>query len=143
STDGLRLTDEDGIVLEVNDAYCELVGQSREEIVGKYFTEVYADPKDWERMLASYRRNCGREERVGHYQARMTLRNGQTRDFEMSLSAIDSDVRKRIYLTNIRDVTERKQAEERRLKLERKMLDAQRLERLGSLAGGIAHRSEE
>jgi len=37
------------------------------------------------------------------------------------------------------DITERKQAEEERLELERKLLHSQKLESLGVLAGGIAH----
>ncbi len=37
------------------------------------------------------------------------------------------------------DITERRQAEEQRLAFERKMLEAQRLESIGVLAGGLAH----
>lgn len=38
-----------------------------------------------------------------------------------------------------RDITARKQAEEERLVMERKLLDSQKLESLGVMAGGIAH----
>ena len=46
---------------------------------------------------------------------------------------------KEVLFTAWRDITDRKQAEEDRLSLERQMLHAQKLESLGVLAGGIAH----
>jgi two-component system, cell cycle sensor histidine kinase and response regulator CckA len=39
----------------------------------------------------------------------------------------------------MRDITERKQAEQERLEIERRLLHSQKLESLGVLAGGIAH----
>ncbi len=46
---------------------------------------------------------------------------------------------KDVLFTSWRDITDRKQAEEDRLSMERQMLHAQKLESLGVLAGGIAH----
>jgi two-component system, cell cycle sensor histidine kinase and response regulator CckA len=43
------------------------------------------------------------------------------------------------FVLMMQDITERRQAEEQRLALERKMLETQRLESIGVLAGGIAH----
>jgi PAS domain S-box-containing protein len=43
------------------------------------------------------------------------------------------------FVAMVQDVTERRQAEEQRLALERKMLETQKLESIGVLAGGIAH----
>jgi len=43
------------------------------------------------------------------------------------------------FVVMVQDITERRQAEEQRLALQRKILESQKLESIGVLAGGIAH----
>ena len=44
SVDGMRLTDADGTIVAVNEAFCRLVGLRREELEAQPFTASYADP---------------------------------------------------------------------------------------------------
>jgi signal transduction histidine kinase/CheY-like chemotaxis protein len=60
---------------------------------------------------------------------------GGDKEFEARVVALDGDQ----VGTTVRDISERKRAEVERLELERRLLQAQKLESLGVLAGGIAH----
>ncbi len=64
--------------------------------------------------------------------------NGTALDVEFSVSTI-SYAGKSATQVIINDITGRKQAEQERLLLERRLLETQKLESLGVLAGGIAH----
>ncbi len=64
--------------------------------------------------------------------------NGATLDVEFSVSTIIYEGKSATQVI-INDITARKQAEEQRLLLERRLLETQKLESLGVLAGGIAH----
>src|ERR1043166_3471436 len=51
SVDGMRLTDEDGNIVAVNEAFCRLVGLPRHELEGAPFTVIYAESENPERIL--------------------------------------------------------------------------------------------
>ncbi len=64
--------------------------------------------------------------------------NGEVFPVEVSLTLLQETGQAMVF-TVWRDISERKQAEDERRRLERQILHAQKLESLGVLAGGIAH----
>jgi len=137
--DGFASTDLDGRILEANQVFHELLGYGREELAGRPYQEL--TPERWQAYEADIL-------------AQQVLTRGYSDVYEKELRRRDGGlvpVELRTYLMRdqagqptgywaiIRDITERKRAEEGRLELERRLLDAQRLESLGLMAGGIAH----
>jgi PAS domain S-box-containing protein len=54
---GVGIVDERGVVRYANPACRNIYGRSPEEIVGRHFRELYADPQDLNRMLAELRKH--------------------------------------------------------------------------------------
>ena len=104
------------------------------EVVGLHFSEVLAAfVSDPERSAGYFRRALAGE--------RVTwLGSSGEMTFECRLTPMhDRDERVSGVIGVAIDVTERERAESARLALERKLLEAKRLESLGVLAGGVAH----
>ena len=128
----------DGTILDVNRAACRLHGTAREELIGKHFLE----------LVPSDQREAARADRE-------RLVNGEIRELEgFSLKSCGRVVPIELtagpiqfagsaaILLHVRDISERKAALRASLlnqELERKLLEAQKLESLGVLAGGVAH----
>ena len=140
---GYLVLDQVGLIHEVNDTFCRMVGRDRNQLVGAPFAEcMSADNRSV--FLARYRAFFKNPEGK-HLEA--LFPRGQDSGFHAHLEgATLSHSLGRPPVNNIpllllavTDITERKSAENKRLQLERQMQETQKLESLGVLAGGIAH----
>jgi PAS domain S-box-containing protein len=129
--DGVMVTDLHGTIIHVNRALEQLSGYGRDELIGKkpsllksgiHPPEVYR--KLWETVLAR-----------GVWQGELTNRRKDGRLVEVSLtvSPVLDAHGQLTHLTGIlRDVSERKH-------LERQLMQAQKMQGVGTLAAGVAH----
>ncbi len=132
STDGMRLTDEHGNIVAVNEAFCKLVGLRRDELEGKPFTVVEVSPEPPEQRLQEFCR-CFRDRVIENQrERRLTLRNGNVVILEETSSLVELRGRPPLLLGMFRDVMAQK-------RLEEQLRQSQKMEAIGQLAGGVAH----
>jgi PAS domain S-box-containing protein len=112
SVDSMRVTDSEGIIVAVNDAYCRFVGMQPGELIGKTFTIVYDGSTDPARLVEKYCRRF-KEKSVEPLMGRQIhLRNGKEAYVEISNSYIKGSAGEAFLLSISRDVTERRQLEQ-------------------------------
>ncbi len=129
--DGIIITDLQGTILKVNQALESLTGYSRQELLGQtprllkssaHRPELYAQM--WQTILA--RRS---------WQGELTNRRKDGSLFQASMTIspiVDSHGRLTHFVGIQRDISEHKH-------LERALLQAQKMQSVGTLAGGVAH----
>ncbi|MFH0821341.1 MAG: PAS domain S-box protein [Pseudomonadota bacterium] len=129
SIDGLYSVARDGTITDANLAFCELFGYSKEEMIGKEVVELYLDPADRPRFQKELEENG----LVKDYAVKLRKRDGTELDCLVTSSLhFERDGRITGYRGILRDLTERK-------KLQMQLIQAQKMEAVGTLAGGIAH----
>jgi PAS domain S-box-containing protein len=112
SVDGMRLTDAEGQILAVNEAFCRLVRLPREKLEGDSFAVPYAEhaPADGVRVYQERFATGAINPRIT---SRVKLWNSEELDLEISSSFIELSERGKVLLSIFRDATERIAAEER------------------------------
>ena len=90
SVDGMRLTDENGTIIAVNEAFCKLAGMKREELEGKPFTATYSETQDLDIKLQHYRQRFQERTIEKRIQRKLTFRTGKTVELEGSNSFVEA-----------------------------------------------------
>jgi two-component system, cell cycle sensor histidine kinase and response regulator CckA len=122
-----------------NSRMIEITGHSMDEInrLG-WYQSLYPDPDLQERARERMAR-MRLDDNLRGEEWEIARSDGTKRVVTISTSIVRKNGGETHVLALIQDLTERKKAEEERLKLEAQMQRAQKLESLGILAGGIAH----
>ena len=113
SFEGMRLTDEQGLILAVNPAFCQIVGLPENELVGRPFTIMYARKVEEPEMMQKYQKRFAERKIEALFERHVAFRSGRVADVELSNSFIEMEEGRSLLLSLVRDVTVRRQAEER------------------------------
>ena len=139
STDAILMMDKERNVVTCNQAFPNLFGYKKREIEGKSIRMIHQSDDSFD----SFRQiTYPAIEKAGFFRTEWEFmhKDGTIIPVETITSTIRSpDGSITGYNAIIRDITERKEAEQQEQKLEAQLQEAQRMEALGTLAGGIAH----
>jgi len=116
STDGMRITNEEGTVILVNDAFCKLIGKPHSEIEGKPMASIYEESRHAD-ILAKHKMRFISRTIPEYIEREITIWNGKKLFLELSNSFLEIENQPTLSLSVFRNITERKKTEEQLQKL--------------------------
>lgn len=127
---------EDGRCVDVNSAFTRVTGWDCEEVIGKTAADLdlWYNPEEREKLTAG----IAQHGKIENLEAKFRLKDGSVITALMSAVLIRLKDKPHV-LTITRDISEMKSAQEEHEQLKTQLIQAQKMEAIGTLAGGIAH----
>ena len=138
SHDGIVIIDDNFCLEYANDEICKMMGYGPEELVGTDFRK-FLDEESLGYTVERYLKRQRDEEVPPRYEINFVRKNGEEIRVEASISIVSTEMGERRTIAQLLDITERKKAAEEKKKLEAQLRQAQKMEAVGTLAGGVAH----
>ncbi|MBM3298379.1 MAG: PAS domain S-box protein [Deltaproteobacteria bacterium] len=128
--DGVFVSDEKGVVIDCNQALCDIVGYTKEEFLElDYYQCLFIDRN----AVMDYRRQFTRSGRVSDYELQIARKDGAIRDVSMSGYASRNDEGQIVsYQGMMRDITQAK-------RLRMQLVQSEKLSAMGRMASQLAH----
>jgi two-component system, cell cycle sensor histidine kinase and response regulator CckA len=133
--------DQEGRIVEFNPAAERTFGYELDDVAGKRMAELVVPPSLRTTHYEAFDRcvRTGEGPLLGQ-RLELTGMRADGSEFPVELSIVRTELSGRQFFTGyVRDLSDRKQAEEERESLEAQLRQAQKMEAVGRLAGGIAH----
>lgn len=131
---------KDGSIIRCNCSAEYLVGRKRNEIIGRPAIELYSEtPHGKEKALRIFEQfKAG--ETINEEELQMQKADGTPVWVSLTVNALRDPEGNIVESRSMAvDITEHKKSEKERVKLEAQLLQAQKMEAIGQLAGGFAH----
>ena len=136
--DGIALADsETGRIVECNQALCAMAGMDKTELVGRMNSVLHPPQNLVKGQSVAFEKHAAGDPGA-IVEDQIVSRSGALTPVEIRAARVRMN--NHDYMLGIfRDVSERKQHEKEKEKLLSQLLQAQKMEAIGTLAGGVAH----
>jgi PAS domain S-box-containing protein len=138
TSDALFIHDQTGAIVEVNEAMCAMFGYDAASATAQTVENLSLGQSPYSQIEAMEKIELTLKQGPQIFEWRSKRRDGTLFWSEVSLHTCEIDGKLRV-IASVRDIDERKHAHEAQQELQASLRQAQKMESIGRLAGGVAH----